>query len=194
MPNPRLAIHFVITRDNVHTLSKMLHLGCSLEVFRIDFDHLIAYRPEQIALQLSPEQRERLPQIAREAQRVAQELGIATTLSNFTSSEGGQSQTRGSTLPSSGPEKGLAGAPCLRPWHHLVIQSDGRTSPCCVLTGAAGSVSQNSVRSVWESDPFFSHIRSRMVDHRPLSRCRECSPNILHHEMVIRDHLQSASL
>ena len=148
LSHPRLALHTVLTNTNYRSLSDMVRLGRALGVFRIDFDALVAYRPEQLALKLSPAQAEELP-------------------------EG----------------EGLKGAPCLKAWHYLVVQADGRTSPCCVLAGMGESVAQTPLSEVWNQGDFLASVRTGMASGRPLKRCSECSPNILVHEAAIRAEL-----
>lgn len=194
LPHPRIALHFVITNQNHTTLTEMVRLGQALGVFRIDFDALIAYRPEQQALRLDPAQAQALSQEAARALVLADELGITTTLANFLHPEGlerGQRPPPTPDDPSPKPEDGpltgaLRGAPCLKAWHYIVVQADGRSSPCCVLAGEGGSVAEASLQDVWDADPFLLTVREGMSSGRPLPRCRECSPNILRHEDSIR--------
>jgi len=185
----KTALHFVIMRTNWRTLPDMVRLAKSLGAFRIDFDALIAYTPAQKALDLTHAERHALPEVARSAQQLADRFGIATTLQHFTDTAPavrGNTEVKGTVAP------GLRGAPCLKAWHYLVVQADGRTSPCCVLAGEGGSVAERSLSDVWRSDPFMNRVRQGMLAHRPLPRCAECSPNILSHEQVIRGHLQQS--
>lgn len=187
---PRVALHFVLTNRNWRTLPDMVRLGRALGAFRIDFDALIAYRPEQVALRLSPEQARRLPDVAAEALDLARRYGIATTLEHFL--DPGRID-RGATQVPLPSEPGLSGAPCLKAWHYLVVQADGRTSPCCVLAGHGGSVRTQSLARLWTHDPFLKRVREGMLRKAPLDRCRECSWNILGHEAAIRAHLPRGS-
>lgn len=187
LDRPRLALHFVITNLNFEGLADTVRLAHALGCFRVDFDALIAYRPEQLALKLDPGQAARVPALAAEALEVAEALGIATTLASFTSAA---SLDRGNTDVSAPPgAEGLAAAPCLKAWHYLVVQADGLTSPCCVLAGQGESVADTPLREVWERGTFLETVREGMRSGAPLPRCRECSPNILAHERVIRSHL-----
>ncbi len=179
----RVALHFVITSENWRSLPAMVRLGASLGVFRIDFDDLIAYTADQRALALSPSQRGRLPEVAAEALQEAERLGIATTLAHYAA---GPLPERGHTEVVGSPAPGVAGAPCLKAWHYIVVQADGRTSPCCVLAGMGGSVRDRPLDTVWATDPLLQAIRSGMWHKRPHTRCAECSPNILGHEAAIR--------
>jgi len=185
---PRIAVHFVLTNQNYQELSDVVRLAHALGAFRVDFDVLIAYHPEQRALMLTPEQRARVPKLAEEAIKVAKSLGVATTLENFTHSdrlERGNAPIN--TAPTSG--EGLHAAPCLKAWHYLVVQADGRTSPCCVLSGQGGDVSSGSLTELWRSDKFLNDVRAGMLSGQPLPRCSECSWNILSHEDAIRRQL-----
>jgi MoaA/NifB/PqqE/SkfB family radical SAM enzyme len=183
---PRTALHFVLTNKNHHTLSEMVDLAHAVGAFRIDFDALIAYTPEQQALTLSPSQRAEVPELARRAINRAKELGIATTLENFLTTD---RLDRGNTRIETPQGEGFKGAPCLKAWHYLVVQADGKTSPCCVLAGEGGSAAEQSLDTVWHTDPFLETVRSGMLNGKPLPRCTECSWNILQHEAEIRRHL-----
>lgn len=197
LDRPRIALHFVITNQNHTTLSDMVRLGAALGVFRIDFDALIAYRPEQAALLLDPTQARALTGEAARALALAESLGITTTLASFLQPESLERGQRPPPLPEDpaprpgdGPLTGaLRGAPCLKAWHYVVVQADGRTSPCCVLAGMGGSVAEAPLDDVWRADPFMDSVRAGMASGRPLPRCQECSPNILRHEAAIRQEL-----
>ena len=183
---PRVALHFVLTNQSWQALPDMIRLARALGAFRVDFDALIAYTPEQRALSLSPTERAAVPAVAREALRLAEAWGIATTLENFLHPD---RLDRGSSAPPTAAASGLRGAPCLKAWHYLVVQADGRSSPCCVLAGAGGSARAQPLRALWETDPFLERVRSGMLSGTPLPRCRECSWNILSHEAEIRRQL-----
>lgn len=185
---PRLAVHTVLTRDNWHTLTQMVELAHALGAFRIDFDALIAYTPAQRALRLTPEQAAQVPDLAARALERANALGIATTLAHFLRQG---TLDRGQTALPQEPGSGLDGAPCRKAWHYLVVQADGRTSPCCVLAGEGGSVRGKTLREVWQSDPFLNTVRKAMLAQKPLPRCAECSVNILSHEAAIGAALRS---
>jgi MoaA/NifB/PqqE/SkfB family radical SAM enzyme len=186
LATPRIALHFVMTRENWRTLPDMVRLAHAVGAFRVDFDALIAYTPDQQALRLTDEERAAVPAVARAAMAVADDLGIATTLAHFLEPD---RLDRGHTRPTAPDLPGLRGAPCLKAWHYLVVQADGRTSPCCVLAGEGGSVRDTPLAEAWRADPFLARVRAGMLAGSPLPRCRECSWNILGHEALIRDHL-----
>lgn len=185
---PRLAVHFVLTNENWTTLPAMVELADAIGAKRLDVDALIAYTPEQRALCLSADEQAAVPAVAERALARASELGIASTLHHFLDTA---TLNRGETQLGQAPGTGLDGAPCLKAWHYLVVQADGRTSPCCVLAGEGGSTRERSLREIWQGDPFLQRVRDGMSRQQPLPRCRECSVNILSHEAAIREALVS---
>ncbi len=183
---PRIALHTVITNINYQSLSDIVRLASALGAFRVDFDALIAYRPEQLAWRLSDEEAARVPALAADALALAYELGVATTLERFLRPD---TLDRGATRVEIPTTPGLRGAPCLKAWHYLVVQADGRTSPCCVLAGEGGAVADRPLAELWREDPFLNAVRAGMLEKRPLPRCSECSWNILSHEAHIRSFM-----
>lgn len=182
---PKLGIHTVLTRRNVDELAALVRLAAALGVARLEVDALVAYRPEQVALKLGPAEEARLGDRVAEALAEAERLGVSTTLDRLRP----DTLRRGERAPEAAPGEGLAAAPCLKAWHHLVVQSDGKIAPCCVLAGTGGSVAEAPLAEVWERDPTLLAIRAGMRAGRPTGRCAECSENILAHERAIRGRL-----
>jgi hypothetical protein len=187
---PRIGLHTVVTRCNFGEIAAIVRLAGALGAERVDFDALVAYRPEQKALALGAPDLERLPDAVREGLAEARRLGIVTTLERFLAPDTLQ---RGERAPAAGEGSGLAKAPCLKAWHHLVVQADGRTSPCCVLAGEGESVADAPLREVWVRGAYLERVRASMRAGRPMGRCVECSENILAHERAIRARLPSGA-
>ncbi len=191
---PRIALHFVLTKLNHRNLEDMVRLGHVLGAFRIDFDALIAYRPEQLELALDADQQAEVPMLARRAIKLAERLGIATTLEHFLDTrnlERGSGRRTDHAAPRESAKDDdllsqLRRAPCLKAWHYMVVQADGHTSPCCVLAGLGESVADRSLVEVWRTGSFVQQIRAAMLAGTPPARCAECSANILALERDIR--------
>ena len=183
---PRLALHTVLTRENVDQLAAIVRLAAALGATRVDFDALVAYRPEQRVHALGLAEEVRLPASVRAGLAEAARLGVATTLDRFLDAA---TLRRGDRPPPAASGEGIAGAPCLKAWHYLVVQADGRTSPCCVLAGEGESVADRPLAKVWNDSPYLESVRTGMRAGRPTGRCAECSENILAHERLIRGQL-----
>jgi MoaA/NifB/PqqE/SkfB family radical SAM enzyme len=172
---PRLGIHTVLTRANLDELPHLVRLAHALGVPRLEVDALIAYRPEQAALALRAEDRPRLMRQIDASLDEADRLGVSTTIERL----------REPTALARGSVPAASAAACLKAWHHLVVQADGRTSPCCVLAGTGGSAATAPIGTIWREDPSLLAIRAGMAAGRPTPRCAECSENILAHERAI---------
>ena len=182
-PFPRIALHSVLTRENWRETGAILKLAAALGAFRVDVDALVAYRPEQQQLALTEADKEAFQQQLPGWIALADSLALPTTLPNFL---GGRALERGATAPAVPTGTGLAAAPCLKAWHHLTIQADGRLSPCCVLAGEGESLATGSLAARWNSSPMLEGVRAGMRRGKPTGRCAECSENILAHERAIR--------
>ncbi len=183
---PRMVIHTVVTRENYLQLPDLVGLAARLGCYRVNFDALIAYRPEQEALKLSPDDRARLPDIARAALEIAERLGVETTLDQFLET---RTLARGQMLFPPVRCHDVLHAACLNPWHHLVIHHDGRVGPCCVISPAehADSVRSRSLHDVWFHGNTFSELREAMVSGAMNPGCRNCSMAIISQNDAIRD-------
>lgn len=185
-PLPRIALHTVVTRENWQETGEILKLAAALGAGRVDFDALVAYRPEQKVHELSEEDRRSFKKCLPAWIELAAQLSLQSTLPNFLAERALQ---RGKAQPVQGREPGIGSAPCLKAWHHLTIQADGRLSPCCVLAGEGESLAEGDLWERWRYSPMLESLRETMRQGRPLGRCAECSENILVHERAIREHL-----
>lgn len=188
--SPRVLIHTVITRLNFQQIPEMLRLAHALGCFRVNFDALIPYRPEQEALAMRPEERAALPGIAEEGLKLAEQLGLESSLHQFLTS---RALDRGRMTFPTFAEADLLHSPCLNPWHHIVVHHNGRVSPCCVIPGEdhADSVAERSLADVWFDGPFFKGLRAEFIRKQLTRHCPSCSMSIIGQNDVIRGHMQN---
>ncbi len=182
---PRLSLHTVLTRENVDELPGIVRLAHALGADAVEFDALVAYRPEQQVHVLGPFELALLPERVAEGLAEAARLQVRTTLARLLAPAALERGARPAPTPGVSPAGGYRNAPCLKAWHHLTISADGRVAPCCVLAGSGGSVADRPLAEVWESDPFLSKVREGMLAGSPQGRCAECSENLLIHERAL---------
>ncbi len=185
---PRLALHTVLTRANVEELPGIVRLAAAVGAERVELDALVAYRPEQIALQLDDEAHARLRPSLEAGIAEAASLGVSTTYARFLDPAATE---RGRRPPAAGVGEGLGAAPCLKPFHHLAITADGRISPCCVLAGEGESVVDQELSALWANSGYLNGLRATMLRGVATGRCAECSENILVHERAIRSRIRA---
>ena len=187
---PRVWLHTVITSRNVEEVPAIVRLAAALGADGVEFDSLVVYRPEQRALALDAEGEARLRACAQEGVEESLRLGLRTTLARFVDPARAR---RGAGVPVTPERPGALGrAPCLKPWHHLVVDAGGRISACCVLSGQGERISVEApdpVRVAWEESAWLGALRAAMRAGAPPERCAECSPNLLAHEAAIGERL-----
>ena len=186
---PRVLIHAVLTCKNVRGLTRLVELTAALGAYRLNVDILIAYRPEQRALQLTDTDLDLLPELAAQAIAAAEQLGIETNIEQLTDP---RSTQRGEmTLPDDGPRT-VRHAPCLNPWYYLVVDAAGSASPCCVITATGEDVRGPGLRETWENGPLFTKLRTSMIHKQPPGRCRECSLSMISRNDELRKLIDEA--
>jgi MoaA/NifB/PqqE/SkfB family radical SAM enzyme len=188
---PRIVLHTVITARNVLELPGVVRLAAALGADAVEFDSLVAYRPEQRALALDARGEALLRDAAAAGVSEGARLGVRTTLERFIEPARGR---RGEAPPPAPARTGVLGrAPCLKAWHHLVVDSAGRIAACCVLAGQGEALAldnEDPVRAAWEGSAWLGALRAAMRAGAPPSRCAECSPNLLAHEAAIGARLE----
>lgn len=189
---PRMLFHTVLTRLNYTQLETMVELAASLGCFRVNFDALIPYRPEQHALAMRPEERTELPRLAERALRRAEQLGLETSLEQFLSA---RALERGRMRFETSSTRALVSSPCLNPWHHVVVHHNGYVSPCCVIPSEAHSdeVKTRSLREVWFEGAYFQRLRREFQDKLLSRHCPNCSMSIIGQNDDIRGRMERLS-
>ena len=185
---PRMLLHAVVTNKNYWMFAPMVRFAHAVGAFRVNFDSIIAYRPEQQALTLSASEKAEVPDLARAGLAEAERLGIETTLGQFllpATLERGEM-----VFPQVGPPD-AAHAPCLNPWYYLVVQPNGMVSPCCVITGTGESVA-DGLEQVWTDGEYFSSLRASMAKKEMTDLCRNCTMAIISRNDYIRESLGSS--
>ena len=184
---PRMLIHAVVTNKNYWMFSEMVKFAHAVGVFRVNFDYIIAYRPEQHALTLTDEEKAEVPAHARAGIADAERLDIITTLPQFLLPE---TMERGHmTFPQEGAPD-AEHAPCLNPWYYLVVHPEGKTSPCCVIPGIGDDV-RGGLKGVWDGQAgtFFGDLRTNMINKEMTDLCRNCTYSIISRNDYIREYI-----
>lgn len=187
-PGPRMLIHTVVTRLNYTQLADIVTLAHRLGCFRVNFDALVPYRPEQLALAMTPEDRAAIPHFAEAGLAVAEKLGMETTLSQFLTS---RALDRGHMQFHSDPQEDLLNSPCLNPWHHIVVHHNGKVSPCCVIPAEehCDDVRLRSLREVWFQGKTFTGLREDFLKKQLTRHCPNCSLSIISQNDTVRSFM-----
>ena len=153
-PRPRMILNFVMMPINIHQVEDMVHLAADLGIDRLTFKQCDVIRPvngDAGGLQAETPSKEvrKLEKRLKKAGRLAEKLGVETTVYAFTPDE----------MPVCAQD----------PVHSLFIARDGTVSPCINLAYggpsrffqrpvtvprlAFGRLPEQDLMEIWQSEP-----------------------------------------
>ncbi len=63
---------------------------------------------------------------------------------------------------------------CLEPFTSIVVNSDGSTNPCCILTWNMGNINDQPIEEIWNGVQYRT-LRSAMITRRDMpAKCKSC--------------------
>jgi MoaA/NifB/PqqE/SkfB family radical SAM enzyme len=187
---PMLNINMVLSVPNYKKLPKMVEFAHRHGIEYLFVDPLIVYSQLGEKLKLRPRHLTEFARILKEARELAKKLGIGT---NFTGLE--QNLTRELIMKSSQMHqvvksdtermrevsidrslKDFLVTPCYKPWWHMTIKCDGRTTSCDVPVTGGDDIRTKRLIEVWEGS-YFNDLRKRLRDGEVPEFCAQCNPS-----------------
>jgi len=186
---PRIAIHCVVTQNNLDALPALVRFAAENGVARVNCDHVVPYTPEMETLRLGPGDTGRLREVVAEARLEAIDLGVAEDLENLLAA-GAAERGRDRAAPVRIPDRPLwQGSPCYFPWFYLSVRSDGTCGPCCVASGEGlPSLRGRPLAEVWHGE-ISDRLRRRMRLGISEPYCCECSGALRRLNTQVRSRL-----
>ena len=174
---PRVSIVFVVMRQNLDELARLVRLAGQIGVTSVWVQHLCHdfgedtlpahYRPmhEFVAEQtLLSEDPARVDEAFGAARSAAAELGVDLRLPHTT--------TRPAPPGMRGPER------CEWPWRGAYFSYDGQAMPCCMVATPDrinfGNAATDGVIPIWEGSAYQA-FRDRLDSDDPPDICRSCA-------------------
>jgi len=172
---PRVSLWLTGLKETVGQLCDFVRLAHEIDVPEVYLQRLVYFpegqglaRPESALFSGGDDEEGRL---IREAEEVAQRLGIAFNAS-------------GMTDPTASLKPGESAQPwslCRRPWSLMYVTAQGRALPCCIapfsLRGydsfTLGDATQQTLREIWNGAKY-QEFRSALVSERPPAACAGC--------------------
>jgi MoaA/NifB/PqqE/SkfB family radical SAM enzyme len=173
--NPRLSLWLTGLRETLAQLPDFIRLAADIGVPDVHLQRLVHFpegqglaRPESSLFERMAE--EDAGYLA-EAQRVAQDLGVAFDASGAAEPEASL-QRDGTAQPWS---------ICRRPWTLMYFTAHGRAIPCCIApfsmrgyeSFTLGDASQESLREIWNG-PGYQAFRESLLSDAPPAACAGC--------------------
>lgn len=192
---PIIELAVVVSKLNLERLPDLIRLAADYGISGVFFNKMIIYSPEMVKLSINSERDYRiLTEKAKEADRISKEKRINTNILNFCSLQLNHCQRQNQT------EDGLPGrlnsqiesrfgfmfnSPCLEPWYHMFIKSQGEASPCCILSiFDSENIKFKTIKEIWTGRNF-SEFRKKLAG-RKIDFCNQCDSSFLFHAENIR--------
>lgn len=177
-PKPRVSLWLTGLRETVDQLPNFVRLAHSVGVTEVYLQRLVFFddpmsdkslaRAESALFEHTTEREEGL---IREAERVAEELGVMFSAS-------------GAVDPGESIKMQRSDSPwslCRRPWSLMYITANGRVLPCCIAPfsmkgyGAftLGDATQSSLREIWNGAEY-QRFREGLLTSAPPPACTNC--------------------
>jgi MoaA/NifB/PqqE/SkfB family radical SAM enzyme len=177
-PKPRVSLWLTGLRETVDQLPGFVRLAHSIGVTEVYLQRLVFFddpmsehslaRAESALFEHTTEREEGL---IREAEAVAQELGVMFSAS-------------GAVDPGESIKMQRSDSPwslCRRPWSLMYITANGRVLPCCIAPfsmkgyGAftLGDATQSSLREIWNGAEY-QQFREGLLTSAPPPACANC--------------------
>jgi MoaA/NifB/PqqE/SkfB family radical SAM enzyme len=190
MDKPALNMNTVLSVKNYRKLPRLVEFAHRHGIEYMFVDPLIVYSEWGERLKLKEAHLAEFPTYLREAMRRAEQYGIST---NFTGLEQNldaelinkssrmhevvqaDMERAGMTVPP-GPVRDFLTTPCYKPWWHMTIKCDGRTTSCDVPITGGDNVKDRCLAEVW-TGPYFTNLRKGLRAKRVPDFCAQCNPS-----------------
>lgn len=187
---PMLNMNMVLSRKNYQLLPEMVKLAKKKRIEFIFVDPLIVYSEIGAKLKMRREDIVKFPKFLEEAKALAEKFKINNNFSgleNNLQAELIEKSSRMNEVVKEDVERAekinaskflqtFLTVPCYKPWFHMTIKCDGRTTSCDVPVGGGDSIKNKSLKEVWYG-PYFQQLRKKLESHKIPDFCAQCNPS-----------------
>ena len=185
---PVVKFNVVVNVKNYTKLSKFIQLAKKVHCSIVHFDSLTVFTPLGEKLKLKPKHFKKFEEEAKKAQKLANQLGIWTDISELTPKFLEQSNQMKSILRKEASSKDFSSLICYEPWWHLVIKTNGFAQPCCLYDEKVENIRTKSLKQIWFSK-YFEEIRKNMKNKKLPKFCSICNAGQVFENRRIREEL-----
>ena len=151
----RVALHYVVHRDNIDEMPEFVRLAKNLGISLINFTHYMVNRVENIEFSVYF-QKERYNAAVDGAVALGKELGVTVNARQFFKEE----------IKQFDPERD-----CRWPHEQAIVFTPGQTTPCCHIGDVSmGNAFEQGFDAVWNGKPYRKLRRERWMN-----TCQNCT-------------------
>jgi MoaA/NifB/PqqE/SkfB family radical SAM enzyme len=187
---PMINMNTVLSRNNYQFLPEMIKLAKRKEIGFMFVDPLIVYSEIGKKLKMRKEDIEKFPKFLEKAKRLAERFGISNNFDGLECNlhaELIEKSSRMNEVVEEDMEKAaklkvnkflkvFLTVPCYKPWFHMTIKCDGRTTSCDVPTIGGENIKNKSLMEVWNG-PYFNKLRDILISEKIPDFCAQCNPS-----------------
>lgn len=185
---PSIEFNTVLSARNYHVLPRIFRLSKEQNVDYITIIPVIIHLEKMQDLDLNNIPKEELLKSLRETREVALALKINSNIEDLLTgrfSQTGVNPITPGMLDDNAKDEvkappklvDICKAYCLKPWYHLVIQTDGGVGPCCNFQENECNITNEGIREIWFGD-YFNNLRKLMLNRQPPPGCLKCSQTL----------------
>jgi radical SAM protein with 4Fe4S-binding SPASM domain len=161
----RLNLGFVIFRDNIRGITRLIRIAVKLGVDRIIVTHFVPWQESQRYKSLVYH-KELANKMLEKAKKLAGELNLKVDLPRPFKMEKNQDKPILHGI--------MSLSPCYHPWRSVSINEKGDVMPCCATNAVLGNLESASFSEIWNGRKY-RKLRKTVNSSRPLGFCRKCA-------------------
>jgi MoaA/NifB/PqqE/SkfB family radical SAM enzyme len=185
---PELNMNMVLSIKNYKLLPDMVKLAKSLSINYLFVDPLIVYSKYGEKLKLKEKHLKEFPKFLSQASELAEKFGIDNNFSSLDQNLQKELITKTSKMDEvikkdvknlkkikmKGFLKKIFSASCYKPWFHMTIKCDGRTTSCDVPITGGDNIKNKTLLEVWNGE-YFENLRKVLGKGEVPDFCSQCN-------------------
>ena len=183
---PMLCMNTVLSVMNYDKLPELVKFAHKMKIQYMFVEPLIVYSEFGRILKLKEEHLKIFPKFLEEAIKLAKKYGIDNNFAGIDRNLEEELIEKSSRMHEvvkkdveRMKEEGrdwIYTIPCYKPWFHMTIKCDGRTTSCDVPLEGGDNVKGKSLKEVWFG-PYFETLRKELKQGRIPTFCSQCNPS-----------------
>jgi MoaA/NifB/PqqE/SkfB family radical SAM enzyme len=187
---PDININMVLSVKNYKLLPKMVMLAKSLKINYFFVDPLIVYSDFGEKLKLKNENIKEFTKYLIKASNLSIKFGINNNFAGLDKNLQSELITKTSSMhevvrkdvertkvmKAKDFVKKFLSASCYKPFFHMTIKCDGRTTSCDVPVSGGDSIKNKSLLQVWNGE-YFESLRNKLMNGKVSDFCAQCNPS-----------------
>ena len=202
---PMLNMNTVLSTKNYKLLPEMVKFAKKHGIEFMFVEPLIVYSKYGEMLKLKKRHLREFPQYLKKAIELAKKFGINNNFDGLEknldleliekSSKMNEVVKRDVERLEKLKVKGFLGSfltvPCYKPWFHMTIKCDGRTTSCDVPLTGGDDARNKSLKEIWFGE-YFENLRRDFIEWKLPSYCSNCASGVFLANEKIRERLKEA--